>query len=389
MWKCLRPVVLRRTAGSRTVSYPPWVIPYLVFAISEAVFLAIVLAVVAYFIHLVRLHNGSDAKIPQVYVLLIVSSSISNIAILISTVVILREFRTETARISSFYNFRDENQLDGSPFTINIDNISSEATIWPFVFVISQISLAVYWLGLFIYIMIMTGGISTSCSIPNGLDECYGHNADMCHSYERACKLSNLIVVSCGLSAGFWISGTLNMFLTSAVTYHRRPMNDLSSIARIFRSKPSDASMTEHLLNSPDRQQSHSSTGYLRHLFWFSWKSRSNNAREQYPETFDLDELQSRTSSEFSTYSSRVACPSGPTTQSKGLGDHHLSLFSNLSYSHRHHLASYSANRAHASIQSGPASSSGGSSPVDGSGAPYTGVHSVRAYPPMPLHTFD
>ncbi|KAK7206794.1 hypothetical protein BZA70DRAFT_114854 [Myxozyma melibiosi] len=259
----------RQTAG-----YPSWCLSFFVFAFLQAVFALIPLCVVAYFIFLVRQHN-SGAPVSQSYRVLVVSSTLTTLIVLLSVVTVLVKFHRAGAgpvkdldestaeeleeqadlllrRIESETRIRDsvdhdpadlpqhqlqqqhqqQQQQQQLPATIEID-VAVSGERWPLIFVVGQIVMALFWSVLFVYVMSLTGGISTSCSIENPQQVC--KDLALCSSYETACRLVNLIVVSCALDACFWISGTISMFINSAITYRKRAISSFEALSSILR----------------------------------------------------------------------------------------------------------------------------------------------------------
>ncbi|KAK9321627.1 hypothetical protein V1517DRAFT_293169 [Lipomyces orientalis] len=218
--------------------YPAWFMSFLLFAFFQAVFAIIPLGVVAYFISLIRAHN-TTAQVPQPYVILISAATITSVVILVSTVAILYHFRNTGIDSHSRHDeseFEDEENAVVGGRTIDIDT-QAPGYLWPFVFVMSQILMSVFWVGIFVYIMLLSGGISTTCVIPNADELCTGLYKELCESYITACHLVNLIVVSCALDACFWVSGTISMFINSAITYRKRSLSGFQGIAEIFSSR--------------------------------------------------------------------------------------------------------------------------------------------------------
>ncbi|KAK9370565.1 hypothetical protein V1509DRAFT_560239 [Lipomyces kononenkoae] len=184
--------------------YPAWCIPYFWFAVLQAVFAIIPLGVVAYFISLIRRHN-KHTKVPRPYVVLITATTITSVVILVSTVAILYYFRNAVYDDSGLRDdveceLEDERDFEVGRGTIDID-IQAPGYLWPFVFVTSQVSMSFIWIALFVYIMILSGGISTSCAIPHAEKWCHGLYEQTCYSYVTVCHLGNLLVVSCALEA--------------------------------------------------------------------------------------------------------------------------------------------------------------------------------------------
>ncbi|KAK9352451.1 hypothetical protein V1523DRAFT_441100 [Lipomyces doorenjongii] len=188
---------------SNGAHYPSWCMTFLLFAFFQAIFAIIPLSVVAYFISLVRKHN-TNADVPQSYVILISAATTTSVVILVSTVAILCHFRNAGVNDSHLRNdecgLEDEGNMQVGGGTIDID-IQAPGYLWPFVFVMSQIFMSLFWIGIFVYIMVISGGISTTCSIPNADKMCTGRYKETCQSYVSACHLGNLIVVSCALDA--------------------------------------------------------------------------------------------------------------------------------------------------------------------------------------------
>ncbi|KAK9245713.1 hypothetical protein V1506DRAFT_227621 [Lipomyces tetrasporus] len=182
--------------------YPAWCMSFFLFAFFQAVFAIIPLGVVAYFISLIRVHD-TTARVPQPYVILISAATITSLVILVSTVAILYHFRNagiESHSRNDGSEFEDEEYAVVGGGTIDIDT-QAPGYLWPFVFVMSQILMSVFWIGIFVYIMLLSGGISTACAIPNADQLCTGLYKELCESYVTACHLVNLIVVSCALDA--------------------------------------------------------------------------------------------------------------------------------------------------------------------------------------------
>ncbi|KAK9384532.1 hypothetical protein V1515DRAFT_582880 [Lipomyces mesembrius] len=239
--------------------YPSWCMTFFLFAFFQAIFAIIPLSVVAYFISLVRRHN-TNADVPQPYVILISAVTITTVVILVSTVAILYHFRNAGVNDSQLRNdqceLEDEGNTEvGGGGTIDID-IQAPGYLWPFVFVLSQIFMSLFWIGIFVYIMLISGGISTTCAIPNADKMCTGLYKETCQSYVTACHLGNLIVISCALDACFWVSGTISMFINSAITYRKRSLSGFNGIAEIFSSRQpttSPASMTTSMVRPTSR----------------------------------------------------------------------------------------------------------------------------------------
>ncbi|KAK9371842.1 uncharacterized protein V1513DRAFT_454300 [Lipomyces chichibuensis] len=241
---------------SNGAHYPSWCLTFFLFAIFQAIFAIIPLGVVAYFISLVRRQN-MNAGVPQAYVLLISAATITSMVILVSTVEILYHFRNAGSNDSDIRNdeCEDEGNMEVGWGTIDID-IQGPGYLWPFVFVLSQILMSLFWIGIFVYIMLISGGISTACAIPNADKMCTGLYKETCQSYVTVCHLGNLIVVSCALDACFWVSGTVSMFINSAITYRKRSLSGFSGIAEIFSSRQpttSPASMTTSTVRETSR----------------------------------------------------------------------------------------------------------------------------------------
>ncbi|KAK9479568.1 hypothetical protein V1514DRAFT_328277 [Lipomyces japonicus] len=195
--------------------YPAWCLSFFAFALFQAVFAMIPMGVVSYFMSLI----SGKQSIPPPYVLIMVSSLLSTLIILCCSLIILHQFRNSRATVD---------------ITLEIDS-KSTGKKWPGVFVLSQIIMSIFWIGIFIYIMLLTGGISTACSIPNSENMCRGIYADTCRNYVAACRLVNLIVVSCALEVCFWISGTISMFVSAAVTYRRRAISDMHGVSMVLK----------------------------------------------------------------------------------------------------------------------------------------------------------
>ncbi|KAK9455703.1 hypothetical protein V1511DRAFT_498486 [Dipodascopsis uninucleata] len=99
---------------------------------------------------------------------------------------------------------------------------------WPIGIIIIHIIMTLLWFGMFLYIMDLTGGISTSCSIPEDNGFCRSLNQkELCSSFESACHLVNLIVISCTLDFCFWLLGLFSLFVDSTGSF------------RWYRSRPS------------------------------------------------------------------------------------------------------------------------------------------------------
>ncbi|KAK9327319.1 hypothetical protein V1520DRAFT_57467 [Lipomyces starkeyi] len=188
---------------SNGAHYPSWCMTFFLFAFFQAIFAIIPLGVVAYFISLVRRHN-MNAGVPQPYVILISAATITSVVILLSTLAILRHFRNTGFSDSHLRNdgceLEDEGNMEVGGGTIDID-IKAPGYLWPCVFVMSQIFMSLLWIGIFVYIMLLSGGISTACAIPNADKMCTGVYKETCQSYVTACHLGNLIVVSCALDS--------------------------------------------------------------------------------------------------------------------------------------------------------------------------------------------
>ncbi|KAK9431808.1 hypothetical protein V1505DRAFT_391947 [Lipomyces doorenjongii] len=237
---------------SNGAHYPSWCMTFLLFAFFQAIFAIIPLSVVAYFISLVRKHN-TNADVPQSYVILISAATTTSVVILVSTVAILCHFRNAGVNDSHLRNdecgLEDEGNMQVGGGTIDID-IQAPGYLWPFVFVMSQIFMSLFWIGIFVYIMVISGGISTTCSIPNADKMCTGRYKETCQSYVSACHLGNLIVVSCALDACFWVSGTISMFINSAITYRKRSLSGFNGIAEIFSSRQATTSRASMAANT-------------------------------------------------------------------------------------------------------------------------------------------
>ncbi|KAK9312253.1 hypothetical protein V1524DRAFT_439854 [Lipomyces starkeyi] len=243
---------------SNGAHYPSWCMTFFLFAFFQATFAIIPLGVVAYFISLIRRHN-MNADVPQSYVILISAATITTVVILVSTVAILHHFRNTGFNDSHLRNneceLEDEGNMEVGGGTIDID-IKAPGYLWPFVFVMSQIFMSLLWIGIFVYIMLLSGGISTACAIPNADKMCTGVYRETCESYVTACHLGNLTVVSCALDACFWVSGTISMFINSAITYRKRSLSGFNGIAEIFSSRQptnSRASMTTSTVRPTSR----------------------------------------------------------------------------------------------------------------------------------------
>ncbi|KAK9446494.1 uncharacterized protein V1518DRAFT_423909 [Limtongia smithiae] len=245
------------TASSRgansnsTARYPPWCMSFFVFSFFQAVFATIPLGVVAYFLYLTN-RRGADAAPDEysttAYLLLISVSAITNFVILASSVTILLLFRNKGGGGTGSSRVRIRSQdmapaTDGDTYgdlaytydetdtrestTFDITNITH---VWSIAFVLSQLAMPLLWSAVFVYIMHKSGGISTSCAIPDAGAICGGAYKDTCAAYERACQLVNLIVVSCALDASLWIAGTVSLFISSAITYRRGMFSGLSGV---------------------------------------------------------------------------------------------------------------------------------------------------------------
>ncbi|KAK9236023.1 hypothetical protein V1525DRAFT_408283 [Lipomyces kononenkoae] len=227
--------------------YPAWCMSYFWFAFLQALFAIIPLCVVAYFIGLIRRHNRHGG-VPPPYVILITVTTITSVVILLSTVAIIYRFRNAAYDDSNLRNddeceLEDESDFEVGRGTIDID-VQAPGYLWPFAFVASQVSMTFMWIGIFVYIMLLSGGISTSCTIPHADKWCTGRYEQTCHSYVTVCHLGNLLVVSCALEACLWISGTISMFINSAITYRKRSILGFYSVAQLFSSRRHTTSRT-------------------------------------------------------------------------------------------------------------------------------------------------
>ncbi|KAK9383075.1 uncharacterized protein V2V93DRAFT_320722 [Kockiozyma suomiensis] len=198
--------------GHWRAQYPPWCLSFFVFAILQGIFALIPLAIVAYFIALEREHNaGSD--VAESYRVLVGTSCITVLIIILSTATVAIKFRDAGSDKGAVELAAEELEEQADLLLQRLEcetrNITDNSTIeidvavsgerWPLAFVGSQIVMAIVWTVLFVYVMSLTGGLSTSCSIRDPASVC--KDLDICTSYETACRLVNLIVISCALDA--------------------------------------------------------------------------------------------------------------------------------------------------------------------------------------------